>query len=124
MTNFGYTLMCEQAGPVQLVDDAVRAEGLRLRRHLKPLLSVAGRAGPRSVRLERARRGRAGDLGARVDDHGDQPDPALSPGRRGAEGGDRRAAVRRPVHAVQIGGAAQEPFLEFAQRELLPALRG
>jgi G6PDH family F420-dependent oxidoreductase len=26
MTGFGYTLMCEQAGPNQLVDDAVRAE--------------------------------------------------------------------------------------------------
>jgi hypothetical protein len=41
------------------------------------------------------------------------------------------AAVRKFVDAgftdvavVQIGGAAQEPFLEFAQRELLPALRG
>jgi len=26
LTEFGYTLMCEQAGPTQLVDDAVRAE--------------------------------------------------------------------------------------------------
>jgi G6PDH family F420-dependent oxidoreductase len=26
MANFGYTLMCEQAGPTQLVDDAIRAE--------------------------------------------------------------------------------------------------
>jgi alkanesulfonate monooxygenase SsuD/methylene tetrahydromethanopterin reductase-like flavin-dependent oxidoreductase (luciferase family) len=26
VTTFGYTLMCEQAGPTQLVDDAVRAE--------------------------------------------------------------------------------------------------
>jgi G6PDH family F420-dependent oxidoreductase len=26
MANFGYTLMCEQTGPTQLVDDAIRAE--------------------------------------------------------------------------------------------------
>jgi G6PDH family F420-dependent oxidoreductase len=27
VATFGYTLMCEQAGPTQLVDDAIRAEG-------------------------------------------------------------------------------------------------
>ena len=26
MTTFGYTLMCEQTAPTQLVDDAIRAE--------------------------------------------------------------------------------------------------
>ncbi len=28
MANFGYTLMCEQAGPTQMVDDAIKAEGV------------------------------------------------------------------------------------------------
>ena len=63
MTLIGYTMMCEQAGPKQLVRDVAprRASGLRLRGHQRPLLPVARLARPLAVRVERARRGRAGD---------------------------------------------------------------
>ena len=100
MTRFGYTLMTEQSGPKELV--AVRrrrrAGRVRLRGVERPLLPVALRAGPRAVRLDGARRGRAGDRAGRADDLRDLPDHALPPGRRGAEGRDAADPRRRPVH--------------------------
>ena len=47
MAEFGYTLMCEQTGPNQLVDDAVRAEAAGfdfavVSDHYNPWLPVQG----------------------------------------------------------------------------------
>ncbi|MFG2037818.1 TIGR03557 family F420-dependent LLM class oxidoreductase [Dactylosporangium sp. NPDC048998] len=47
MVNFGYTMMCEQAGPTELVDNAVRAEGAgfdfaAISDHYNPWLSEQG----------------------------------------------------------------------------------
>ena len=97
----GYTLMTEQSGPRELVGYAVarRAGRLRLRGDQRPLLPLARRAGPRAVRLERARRRRPGDRAGRADDLRDLPDDALPPGGGGAEGRDRAAALRGALHA-------------------------
>ena len=100
MTRFGYTLMTEQSGPKErVVRPAGRAARVRLRGVERPLLAVADRAGPRAVRVDDARRGRPGHRAGRPDDLRDLPDPALPPGRGGAEGGDAADPGRRPVHA-------------------------
>ena len=110
MPRFGYTLMTEQSGPKDLVAvrDARRAGRLRLRGLQRPLLAVADLPGPRPVRVDGAGRGRPGHLAGRADDLRDLPDPALPPGRGGAEGGDPAAALRRPVHPrPRVGGEPQ-----------------
>jgi Luciferase-like monooxygenase len=89
VTLIGYTMMCEQAGPKQLVRDVAFAEErLRLRGHQRPLLPVAGLTRPFPIRVERAGRGCPGDRRHSADDIRHLPDPALSPRRRRTEGGD------------------------------------
>src|SRR3989442_10272748 len=100
MTLIGYTMMCEQAGPKQLVRDVALAEQAGfdfavISDHYFPWLDSQGHS---TVRVERARRGRAGDRPHSLDDVRDVPDPALSPRGRRPEGGDDAIAVRRSVH--------------------------
>ena len=87
--------------------DVRRGRRLRLRRDERPLLPVAGGAGTLRLRLDDARRHRAGDRPDRPDDVRDLPDHALPPGGRGAEGRDRADPVRRPVHPR--AGRGREP---------------
>ena len=58
MVRIGYTMMCEQAGPKQLVRDVVLAEqvGFDFCGDQRPLLPVARGPGALPVRVERARR--------------------------------------------------------------------
>ena len=109
MTRFGYTLMCEQSGPRDLVRDAARAEQAGfdfevISDHYSPWLDSQGHAPNAWATLGR---GRSGDRTGRADDLRDLPDHALSPGRRRAAGRDRRPAQRRPVHAR--AGRGREP---------------
>jgi len=100
MTLIGYTMMCEQTGPKQLVRDVALAEEAGfdfavISDHYFPWLEAQG---PLPVRMKRARRGRAGDPPHSPDDVRHLPAPPLSPRRRRAKGGDHAAALRRPVH--------------------------
>ena len=74
------------------VRDAVAAEhaGFDFEVMQRPLLPLAGRAGPRAERLGRAGRGRAGDRARGADDVRDVPDHALPPGGRRPAGRDGR----------------------------------
>ena len=109
MTLIGYTMMCEQAGPKQLVRDVALAEEAGfdfavISDHYFPWLDVAR---PLPVRVERARRGRPGDRPHSAHDLRHLPDPPLPPGGRRPEGGDDAAAVRRTVHPR--AGRRREP---------------
>ena len=96
MVAFGYTLMCEQRGPRELVSDAVAAEQAGfdfevISDHYFPWLDAQGHAPNAWAVLgavATATRARA------ADDLRDLPDHALPPGRRRPAGGDRRAAGR------------------------------
>src|SRR5664280_2749678 len=70
---------------------ACGAGGFRLRRHLRPLLPLAGGAGALAVRLGRPRCRRSGHRLDPADDLRHLPDTALPPRGGRAEGGHRRA---------------------------------
>ncbi|MFC4949168.1 hypothetical protein [Pseudonocardia sp. GCM10023141] len=89
MTAFGYTLLCEQRGPRELVSDAVAAE--RAGFDFEVMSDHAFPCGP--------------DVAAHVD--------AVRPF---VDAGYTHVAL------AQVGGETQPEFLEFAERELLPAL--
>ncbi len=100
MTRFGYTLMTEQNGPKDLVQNAISAE----RRgfdfevasdHFSPWLTSQGHAPNAWAVL-----GAVAQVTDRVDLYHlrDLPDHALSPGDRRAAGGDGADPRRRAVH--------------------------
>ena len=91
---------------------ARRGRRLRPARVQRPLLALAHRAGPRAVRLDGARCGRARDEPGGPDDLRDLPDDALPPRRRRAEGGDPADPGRGPLHP----GARQRREPQRARR--------
>ena len=100
MVSVGYTLMCEQAGPKQLVDHAVRAEAagfdqLVMSDHYYPWLDSQGHSPYAWSVLGAVAHATSR---ARADVLRDLPDPPLPPGGGGAEGQHHRGALRRPVH--------------------------
>jgi G6PDH family F420-dependent oxidoreductase len=81
MTLIGYTMMCEQAGPKQLVHDVALAEQAGfdfavISDHYFPWLDSQGHC---PVRVERAWRGRAGDRPHSLDDVRHLPDSPNHP---------------------------------------------
>ena len=100
MTLIGYTMMCEQAGPKQLVRDVALAEEagfdfavisdhyfpwLQAQGHSPYAWSVLGAAAQATRRLP-------------LMTYVTCPICRYHPRRRGAKSGDHAAAVRRPVH--------------------------
>src|SRR5437762_14144388 len=99
MTSIGYTMMCEQAGPKQLVRDVALAEEAGfdfavISDHYSPWLDSQGH----SPYAWSVRRGCSGDPTHSAHDVRHLPDPPLSPRRRRAEGSDHATPVRRAVH--------------------------
>jgi hypothetical protein len=128
MTSFGYTLMCEQRGPRELVSDAVAAE----RAYAWSVLGAVAAATER-VELMTSRDGLTFDgEHFRVDSARlwDRPEDVAAAIPCGPDVTAQVEAVRPFVDAgfshvalVQMGGDTQPEYLRFAERELLPALR-
>jgi len=91
VTEFGYTMRCEQSPPDALVDDVRRAEEAVL-----DFSVISDRIDP---------------CGPDVEEQVEKIRPFLDAGFT-------------EVALVQIGGERQEKFTAWAERELLPALRG
>jgi hypothetical protein len=128
--DIGYTMLCEQTRPKQLVSDLVRAEeiGFGFSGDLRPLLPMARGPRPFALRLVGPWRGSPGHQPDRADDLRHLPHHALSP--CGPELKPYLEAVRAyqdagftHVALVQIGAERQGQFFEFAAAEPLPALR-
>jgi hypothetical protein len=87
---------------------AGRTGRLRLRGHLRPLLSLARGTGSCAVRLVGAGRGRRGDKAPWPDDGGDLPDHALSPGDHRPGDGDHGPSGQGPFHPRSRRGRASQ----------------
>ena len=99
MTEFGYTMMCEQRSPRTWSGRPRRGRQASTSPSSPTTTTRGWRPGARPLRLVGARRRRRTDRADRADDVRDVPDPALPPGGRRAEGRDRADAVRRPLPA-------------------------
>ena len=102
MVTIGYTIMGEQAGPRQLVADAMMAvqSDAELGRRFD---AAGGRGNPR--------------IGQVAVSYDPDVDAHVAAVRRFVDAGLTHVAL------VQVGGDVQDPFLDWSQRELLPALR-
>ena len=110
MTAFGYTMMCEQSRPDQLIRDIQQAGGGRVRflGDQRSLLPVVGGARTRGVRVVDPRRGGVCHQPYRADDLRHLPDhPAIT--RRSSRRRRPRSRFSPMVVSVSGLGAGREP---------------
>ena len=131
MPRYGYTLMCEQSTPRQLVDDCSRAGAIgfdfaMISDHFHPWLESQGQSPFTWSVLGALAETTASHA---VDDRRHLPDDALPPRRRDTGRGHHPADERRPLHARDRGRRAAQrargrPRLAPGRRSPGDALRG